>query len=185
MKSSQIPVVVTYLVLGALGVGCSPDGRPPAETNNVSVADAADTVYTNGRIYTVNEAQPWADAVALKNGKFLVVGSIADVEAVTGEATEVIDLGGRMAMPGLIDVHVHPLSVAAGWANVKIENPSDVDAMLGQIRDYVEQNPDVAMIRGEPWNLGVFPDDSPRKDSMTSSPTARSTSSARRDTPRG
>jgi len=66
----------------------------------------ADTVYTNGKIYTVNEAQPWAEAVAIKDGKFLVVGSNADVEAVTGEGTEVVDLGGRMAMPGLIDVHL-------------------------------------------------------------------------------
>ena len=79
MKSSQFPVVVTCLVLGLLG--CSPDDRPSAETNNVSVADTADTVYTNGKIYAFNEALPWADAVAINNGKFPVVGSIADVES--------------------------------------------------------------------------------------------------------
>jgi len=66
---------------------------------------SADVVYTNGRIYTVNEAQPWAEAVAIKDGTFLVVGSNADVESVTGDGTEVIDLGGAFAMPGLIDVH--------------------------------------------------------------------------------
>jgi hypothetical protein len=66
---------------------------------------AADTVFTNGRIYTVNEAQPWAEAVAIKDGKFLVVGSNAEVEAVTGNDTEVIDLGGAFAMPGLVDIH--------------------------------------------------------------------------------
>ena len=70
--------------------------------------DVAETVYTNGRIYTVNAAMPWADAVAIKEGKFLVVGSNADVEAVTGEATEVVDLDGAFAMPGLIDIHTHP-----------------------------------------------------------------------------
>ncbi|MEE8240352.1 MAG: hypothetical protein V3R16_03710, partial [Nitrospirales bacterium] len=48
---------------------------------------AADTVYINGRIYTVSEAQPWVEAVAIKDGKFLVVGSNADVEAVTGDDT--------------------------------------------------------------------------------------------------
>jgi len=66
---------------------------------------AADTVFTNGRIYTVNEAQPWVQAVAIKDGKFLVVGSNVEVEAVTGNGTEVIDLGGAFAMPGLIDIH--------------------------------------------------------------------------------
>ena len=66
---------------------------------------AADTVYINGRIYTVSEAQPWVEAVAIKDGKFLVVGSNAEVEAVTGDDTEVIDLGGAFAMPGLVDIH--------------------------------------------------------------------------------
>ena len=74
-----------------MAVGCAqvPDG------------DVADTVYTNGRIYTVNEAQPWAEAVAIKDGKFLVVGSNAEVEAVTGDDTDVVDLGGGFAMPGI------------------------------------------------------------------------------------
>ena len=53
-------------------------------------AKPADTVYTNGKIYTVNEAKPWVEAVAIKDGMFLVVGSNADVDAVTGEGTEVV-----------------------------------------------------------------------------------------------
>ncbi len=124
----------------------------------------ADVVYTNGRIYTVNEAQPWAEAVAIKDGKFIVVGSNADVEAVTGEGTEVVDLGGRMAMPGLIDVHQHVLSVAQDRANLTIEDPTDVDAMLEQIRKYAAVNPDLTFIRGGAWNLGVFPSNSPRRE---------------------
>ena len=63
--------------------------------------DVADTVYTNGKIYTVNEAQPWAEAVAIKDGEFLVVGLNADAEAVTGKETEVVDLGGAFVMPGI------------------------------------------------------------------------------------
>jgi hypothetical protein len=69
--------------------------------------EVADTVYTNGQIYTVDEARPWAEAVAIKDGKFLVVGSNADVEGVTGDATEVIDLDGAFVMPGLGDPHLH------------------------------------------------------------------------------
>jgi predicted amidohydrolase YtcJ len=70
--------------------------------------DIADTVYTNGRIYTVDESRPWADAVAIKDGKIIVVGSVADAAATVGEVTEVVDLGGAFAMPGLIDIHTHP-----------------------------------------------------------------------------
>ena len=150
MRVSMLPIAL----MAQVTVGCT---RQPS-------SDVADAVYTNGHIYTVTQAQPWVEAVAIKDGKFLVVGSITDVEAVTGDATAVVDLGGRMAMPGLIDVHVHPLSVAEGWANLKIENPTNVDAILEQLRRYVEAHPDVAMIRGESWNLGVFPGDSPRKE---------------------
>lgn len=70
--------------------------------------DAADTVYTNGKIYTVKEAQPWAEAVAIKDGKFIAVGSAEQVAEVTGETTEVIDLEGGFAMPGIGDSHIHP-----------------------------------------------------------------------------
>jgi len=94
------------MVCGVIGVallvGCSAPSPP---------GDVADTVYTNGKIYTVNEAQPRVEAVAIKDGKFLVVGSNADVEAVTGDGTEVIDLGGAFAMPGIGDTHIHPALV--------------------------------------------------------------------------
>ena len=71
----------------------------------------ADTVYTNGKIYTVNKAQPWAEAVAIKDGKFMAVGSTAEIKALAGDATEVIDLGGAFAMPGIGDTHIHPALV--------------------------------------------------------------------------
>ena len=95
------------IVFAALAVtlitGCAaPEGTPD---------EVANSVYTNGRIYTVNEAQPWAEAVAIKDGKFLVVGSDADVKAVTGKGTEIVDLGGAFAMPGIGDTHIHPALV--------------------------------------------------------------------------
>ena len=92
-------------------VGCSPGDQPTTATNNAPLVDAADTVYTNGKIYTVNEVQPWAEAVAIKDGKFMVVGSADDVAAVTGDATEIINLAGAFAMPGIGDSHIHPALV--------------------------------------------------------------------------
>ena len=71
-------------------------------------AQSADTVYTNGKIYTVNEAQPWVEAVAIKDGKFVAVGSAEEIAAMSGDTTEVIDLSGGFAMPGIGDAHMHP-----------------------------------------------------------------------------
>jgi len=67
-----------------------------------------DTIYLNGKIYTVNEAQPWAEAVAIKDGKFVAVGSNVDVKKHKTDSTTVIDLGGKFVMPGLVDTHTHP-----------------------------------------------------------------------------
>jgi len=82
----------------------SPD---PAATEPTADAarETADAVYRNARIYTVNEAQPWAEAVAIKDGRFMVVGSNEDIVSVTGNTTRVHDLGGAFAMPGLVDIH--------------------------------------------------------------------------------
>ena len=81
---------ITLLIAFAISLaGCAPGNQPPTKTNNAPPVDAADTVYTNGMIYTVNEAQPWAEAVAIKDGRFLAVGSAGDVE---GHAGAVITL---------------------------------------------------------------------------------------------
>ena len=83
---------VVSLLLGILGF---------LYVASAQAQEPADTIYKNGKIYTVDKAQPWAEAVAIKDGKFLVVGSDADAETVTGEGTEVIDLDGAFAMPGV------------------------------------------------------------------------------------
>ena len=62
-------------------------------------AQQADTVYTGGKIYTVNEEQPWAEAVAVKDGKFIKVGSNDDVKALAGNNTKVVDLDGKFIRP--------------------------------------------------------------------------------------
>jgi len=102
MNKNYLLIAVAVVVFG-----CSSSDESSGENHESSVAESADTVYTNGKIYTVNESHPWVEAVAIKNGKFLVVGSAADVDAVTGEGTSVIDLQGGFAMPGIGDVHMH------------------------------------------------------------------------------
>ena len=76
---------------------------------SLAATKAADTILTNGSVYTVNPAQPWAQAVAISNGRIVYVGSVAGAKSLQGKATRVIDLGGRFVMPGLVDEHVHPV----------------------------------------------------------------------------
>ena len=90
------------LILSIVMIGC---GTEKKEVNS------ADTVYINGKIYTVNEDSPWVEAVAIREGKFIKVGSDIEVKSFVGEKTEVIDLAGQFAMPGLGDPHIHPALV--------------------------------------------------------------------------
>lgn len=97
---------VIALSLLAVAAGCDRNGEQVQQPSTTS-AVAADAVYTNGKFYTVNEAQPLVEAVAIKDGKFVAVGSADDIAAVTGKDTEVIDLNGAFVMPGIGDTHVH------------------------------------------------------------------------------
>jgi predicted amidohydrolase YtcJ len=130
-----------------------------------TLSEIADTVYTHGKIYTVNRAQPWAEAVAIKDGRFLVVGSNADVETVTGPGTKNHDLEGRFVMPGILDLHSHPfITPWYGSMNLPLQEPGDADAILAEVSAYAQANPGKEWIIGGQWSLGVFPDDNPGRE---------------------
>src|SRR5262249_35136353 len=80
--------------------------------------DTADLILHDGKIATVNQRQPEAQAVAIREGRFLAVGSDADVLKSRGSATRMIDLGGRRVIPGLNDSHLH---VIRGGLNFNME----------------------------------------------------------------
>jgi len=69
----------------------------------------ADSVYINGKVYKEDAAHGWAQAVAIKDGRFIAVGDDAEIERYAGSRTVVFDLDGRMIMPGIHDMHIHPL----------------------------------------------------------------------------
>ena len=81
---------------------------PPA-----GAAEPADLVLRHGHIYRVPErGSAWAQAVAVRDGRYVAIGSDADMRPYIGPATQVVDLQGRMAMPGLADAHIHPIDGA-------------------------------------------------------------------------
>ena len=67
----------------------------------------ADMVLLNGKIFTVNAEQPWAQAVAIRDGRFVAVGKDEEIKELIGKETQVIDLQGKLALPGFNDAHLH------------------------------------------------------------------------------
>ena len=152
----------TLLGSACLIAGCAQDQSDA--TGEASAAMIADVVYTNGKIFTVNESQPWSEAVAIADGEFVSVGPITEVEAMIGESTEVIDLDGQFVMPGIVDMHAHPFSgVDFGTGSANLSSPGDLEAVLEDLRAYLDANPDKDVVLGGNWLIGgaLDPEDSP------------------------
>ena len=81
--------------------------------DNNTAAESSETVFYNGKIYTVNAAQPWASAVYVKDGVIEYVGTDQEAEDIASEDAEFVDLEGAFMMPGIHDVHMHPLEAAS------------------------------------------------------------------------
>ncbi|MDB5935733.1 MAG: hydrolase [Massilia sp.] len=87
-------------------------------------APPADMVYRNGYVYTVDQNDSVRQALAVRGGRIVYIGDNAGAKAVTGKATKVIDLHGRMLMPGLIDGHMHPQSGGSRLLNCSLNYES-------------------------------------------------------------
>jgi len=129
-----------------------------------SATPAAELVFTGGRIHTVDAALPEAQAFAVRDGRFVFVGSNAGAQAWIGADTRVIPLDGRLVLPGFIDAHVHPLS---GYG-LQLDGVTTVKDVFDRIGAYAASHPDEAWIEGYGWDLTVFPARGPRRESLDS-----------------
>jgi predicted amidohydrolase YtcJ len=110
---------------------------------------SADVIYTNARIYTVNRAQPWANAMAIKGNRIVAVGDASVVKAYRGKQTRIEDLTGKLVLPGLVEEHVHPDMASENLVNINLQ-PSEMSWQEQQqgIVDYAKSHP------GEDWLMG-------------------------------
>jgi predicted amidohydrolase YtcJ len=161
MTSKQLRLCVASIVFLACA-GCSKQAGPTTAAQ--PAAQVAETVYRNGKIYTVDEARPWVEAVAIKDGKLIAVGSNDDVGAYVSEVTEVIELQGKMVMPGIVDLHVHPfVTPLFNIINLDFSDPTNPETMMSELGEFAASHPDKKWIRGGSWGVGVFPGNNPSK----------------------
>lgn len=141
---------VWVLLAAVLAAGCE-----PAETETAA-GEAADVVFRNGSIYTVDSNRSWADAVAISDGRIVYVGSDAGTEDLVGPSTQVVDLRGRMMLPGFQDVHIHPIGGGIEAMSCDLNGLSTLEEYLETIGTCAEQNPDKEWITGGGWSMAVF-----------------------------
>ncbi|MEZ5043921.1 MAG: amidohydrolase [Saprospiraceae bacterium] len=114
--------------------------------------ETADLVLVNGNIYTVNAAQPTAEAIAIKDGRIMQVGTTADIEKLKDEKTTSIDLGGEFAMPGLIEGHGHFSGLGQGLLNLNFIRAKSWDEIVEMVAEAAKTAKPGEWITGRGWH---------------------------------
>src|SRR5437879_4158196 len=118
---------------------------------NATSFDAADLVFINGNIYTVNAKQPHAEAVAVKGDRIIFVGSNAAVKKYEGANTRVVDLTGATVQRGMTDAHYHFIGVGQREMNLNLEGITNLGDFLAKVKTRVDQAKPGEWVTGRGW----------------------------------
>jgi predicted amidohydrolase YtcJ len=124
---------------------------------NLHASLLADLVLRNGKVWTVNPRQPLAQAVAAKNGRVIAVGTNAEIDSVTGAETRVIDLHGRLVLPGFHDSHVHFYTGGTRLAGVQLRDARTPHEFRNRVAAFAAKSQKGRWITGGDWDHENFP----------------------------
>ena len=119
-------------------------------------APPASTIVLNARIYTVNPKQPWAEALAIREGKIVAVGAAKDVNPFRGPSTSVIDARQHLVLPGFVDCHIHFMEGSLGLTHVVLNGAKTVAEIQRRVKEYAASHPDEPWITGMGWTYPTF-----------------------------
>jgi predicted amidohydrolase YtcJ len=132
------------------------------------VLSKATLILRNGRVFTVDEKNPWAEAIAVRDDRIILVGDNDGAGQLCGDDTVVIDAKGRLVLPGFIDGHIHT-SMAyqeAFWA--RLGDAESFDEIAAVLREHRGEHPEDRMVCGNGWRYDAVLSDGryPSKDAM-------------------
>ena len=114
-------------------------------------AERVDLIFVNGNIYTVNERQPRAEAVAVKKDRIAFVGSNEDAKKLASDKTRIVDLRGRTVVPGMTDSHCHIFGIGEREMNLNLEGTNSREDFLAKVKARVDQTERGQWIIGRGW----------------------------------
>ena len=150
-------VKVTVIVIAAFSVGCSIQHF--SKTKQVS----ADLILFDGKVYTVDANRSWAEAVAVIDGKIAYVGSSSGAKKYKGPNTRLVDLDGKMVLPGFQDAHVHPIEAGMAYLGCSLHDGKSVEDYVLIVKECAQQSPEATFIDGGGWTMDLFEDGLPDK----------------------
>ncbi len=116
-----------------------------------------DLIVRNGRIYTLDATGSIASALAVKAGRIVAVGEDTAIGSLAGPHTSMVDLAGRIAIPGIFDSHNHLMEVGAKLADIRLDECQSPEEMMELVRQRASETPPGEWIVGQGWNEGNFP----------------------------
>ena len=147
----RLAATTAWLIAGALA---ALPARAQARRTPPPAA-AAEVVFVGGVVYTVDAARSVATAAAVRGGRIAYVGDDAGARRLVGRATRVVELGGRMLLPGFQDSHIHP-GGGLGLTTLRLHGLMDRREVFRRIREYAGANPALAWVTGGGWEAGAF-----------------------------
>jgi predicted amidohydrolase YtcJ len=129
--------------------------------------EPADLILVGGSVWCGDAARRWATAVAVRDDRIVAVGTDDDVRPHRGPSTEVLNLPGRMIVPGFQDAHIHPAFAGRNLLHVNLDDLSSREAYLDRIAAYAAEHPDVPWVYGGGWSNPVFTaTEGPRREDL-------------------
>src|ERR1700730_3859976 len=116
----------------------------------------ADTIIASGKVYTGDSTQPWAQALAIRDGKIIAVGDEQTIFKLRSAATQVIEAGGHLVLSGFVDCHIHFLDGSLSLGRVNLEGAKDAADIQQRLRDYAAKHPGKDWVLGRGWNYAMF-----------------------------
>jgi predicted amidohydrolase YtcJ len=153
------------VAFAATGVASLLEGTPVGAQPASATSGKADLIFHNGPVYTVNGPQAWARAVAVQGKHITYVGDEAGVQAFVGPATRMVDLEGKMLLPGFVEGHIHPLIGAAITRGIDLQYDTR-EQTLKVLEAYRAKAGKVDVVRGFGWRYSAFPATGPRKEDL-------------------
>src|SRR5213082_944299 len=114
-------------------------------------AETAERIFINGNIYTVNDKQPFAQAIAVKGDRIIFVGANADAEKSRGDKTRIVDLAGKTVTPGFTDSHCHIFGIGEREVTLNLEGTKTREDFLAKVKERVVQTARNKWITGRGW----------------------------------
>lgn len=128
-----------------------------------AAAEAADLLFVGGAVYTVDAARSWASAVAVRGGRIVYVGDDASARAFAGPSTRIVELDGKMLLPGFHDSHVHLASGGHELLLCDLNDSKSAAEVIARIERCAAERPGDDWLRGGGWELPLFPGGNPHK----------------------